>query len=426
MKKPSFLVDFSLLRQNRDFRMVFIARLVSVLGLGMMTVAVPVQVHLLTGSTLQVGVIMALDGIGMFIGLLLGGVLADRYDRKKLIIFARGTCGLGFVALALNSVLASPSLVALYLLSAWDGFFGALGMTALMACMPVIVGRENVPSAAALSMLTVRMGMVLSPAIGGFVIAAGEVSWNYGLAALGTLATLIPLLQLPSMRAEHPRNESPLQALGEGVSFLFNHRLVGSVVALGTLETLATAVKVIFPALALVTFGGTAADAGLMYAAMPLGAMVGALTSGWLQTTRKPGWVMILSTLGTFLCITAIGLAAHYLLLLFVLVIYGYLGSVTSIIQYSLVQGHTPNHLLGRVSSLWTAQDVTGDSIGALGMGALGKVFAPVASAMIFGLGALGLGTVMAVGFKSLRQARLFDPDLMPEENKEDKSTVTA
>ncbi|MDC0611227.1 enterobactin transporter EntS [Vibrio sp.] len=426
MKKPSFLVDFSLLKQNRDFRMVFIARLVSVLGLGMMTVAVPVQVHLLTGSTLQVGVIMALDGVGMFIGLLLGGVLADRYDRKKLIIFARGTCGLGFAALALNSVLATPSLAALYLLSAWDGFFGALGMTALMACMPVIVGRENVPSAAALSMFTVRMGMVLSPAVGGFIIAAGEVSWNYGLAAFGTLATLIPLFQLPSMKAQYQRDESPLKSLAQGVGFLFNHRLVGSVVALGTLETLATAVRVIFPALALVTFGGTAADAGLMYAAMPLGAMLGALTSGWLQTTQKPGWVMILSTLGTFMCITAIGLASHYLLLLLVLVVYGYLGSVTSIIQYSLVQGHTPNHLLGRVSSLWTAQDVTGDSVGALGMGALGKLLAPVASATVFGLGALGLGTLMAAGFKSLRQAQLFDPSLMPEEDSDDKQPATA
>ncbi len=86
----------------------------------------------------------------MFIGLMLGGVLADRYDRRKLILFARGTCGLGFVALSLNAFAPAPSLWALYLLAAWDGFFGALGMTALMAVIPLLVGRENLAAAGGL------------------------------------------------------------------------------------------------------------------------------------------------------------------------------------------------------------------------------------------------------------------------------------
>ncbi len=123
MKMPKIMLDFSLLKENPNFRMVFIARMMSILALGMMTVAVPIQIHQMTGSTLQVGMIMALDGIGMFVGLLIGGVLADKYDRRKLILFARTTCGIGFGALALNSLLAESSLVALYVLSVWDGFF---------------------------------------------------------------------------------------------------------------------------------------------------------------------------------------------------------------------------------------------------------------------------------------------------------------
>ncbi|WP_068717869.1 enterobactin transporter EntS [Vibrio tritonius] len=413
MKKPSFLVDFTLLKENRDFRMVFIARLVSVLALGLMMVAVPIQVHDMTNSTLAVGGIMALDGGGMFIGLLLGGVLADRYERKQLILFARGICGVGFIAMAMNSMLPDPSLWVLYFLSLWNGFFAAIGVTALMACMQVIVGRENIPQAAALSMLTVRAGMVLSPAIGGLIIAWGEVSWNYSLAALGTFLTLLPLLRLPSMKAEGTKGETPLTSLKVGVKFLFQHRLVGSVVALGTLETLATAVKVMFPVLAIDVFGGTAAEAGLLYAAMPLGAMLGALTSGWVNQSPKPGLIMVWSTLGIFVSIAAIGVVTHYVLLLVVLVVFGYLGSLTKIIQYSLVQGHTPNHLMGRVSSLWTAQDVSGHSIGALGLGALGNIMAPGVSILAFGLGALGIGSVMALGFRQLRGAQLSDPQLM-------------
>ncbi|HHF3190041.1 TPA: enterobactin transporter EntS [Vibrio alginolyticus] len=411
---PQIMLDFSLLKENPNFRMVFIARMMSILALGMMTVAVPMQIHQMTGSTLQVGMIMALDGIGMFVGLLIGGVLADKYDRRKLILFARTTCGIGFGALALNSLLAESSLVALYVLSVWDGFFGAMGMTALMASLPVIVGRENLPSAAALSMLTVRMGMVLSPAIGGLLISFGDVSWNYLAASIGTLCTLFPLFRLPSMKPSHDAPENPLLSLYEGVKFLFSNKVVGCVVVFGTLETLATAVRVMFPALALETFTGNAANAGLMYSAIPLGAMVGALTSGWVKQSQRPGMVMIYATMGTFLAIVAMGLAGNYWLFLGILVIYGYLGSVASLIQYSIVQGHTPDHLLGRVSSLWTAQDVTGDSMGAIGLGALGKVMAPAMSIFSFGLGATGVGMLMVILFRPLRRAKLFDPALAP------------
>ena len=414
MKMPKNMLDFSLLKENPNFRMVVIARMLSILALGMMTVAVPIQIHQMTGSTLQVGMIMALDGIGMFVGLLIGGVLADKYDRRKLILFARTTCGIGFGALALNSLLAESSLVALYVLSVWEGFFGAMGMTALMASLPVIVGRENLPSAAALSMLTVRMGMVLSPAIGGLLISFGDVSWNYLAASVGTLCTLFPLFRLPSMKPSHDAPENPLLSLYEGVKFLFSNKVVGCVVVFGTLETLATAVRVMFPALALETFTGNAANAGLMYSAIPLGAMVGALTSGWVKQSQRPGMVMIYATMGTFLAIVAMGLAGNYWLFLSILVIYGYLGSVASLIQYSIVQGHTPDHLLGRVSSLWTAQDVTGDSMGAIGLGALGKVMAPAMSIFSFGLGATGVGMLMVILFRPLRRAKLFDPALAP------------
>ncbi|OXX73326.1 vanchrobactin export MFS transporter VabS [Vibrio sp. V03_P4A6T147] len=413
MNIKNIFLDFSLLKNNPHFRMVFMARMMSVLALGMMTVAVPIQIHQMTGSTLQVGLIMALDGIGMFVGLLLGGVLADKYDRRRLILFARATCGIGFAALALNSIVAQSSLAALYILSVWDGFFGAMGMTALMAALPTIVGRQKLPEAAALSMLTVRLGMVLSPAIGGLLITVGDVSWNYIAASVGTLCTLIPLFRLPSMKPQHHTPENPFQSLYEGVQFLFSNKVVGCVVLFGTLETLATAIRVMFPALALVSFQGTAANAGVMYSAIPLGAMCGALTSGWVKQSQKPGMVLIYATLGSFLAIVAMGLVNNFWWFALILVGYGYLGSVASLIQYSIVQGHTPDHLLGRVSSLWTAQDVSGDSIGALGLGALGKVLAPTMSILTFGLGATGIGALMVMAFRSLRQATLFDPALI-------------
>ncbi len=90
MSFKSILTDFTLLKRNAHFRHVFIARTLSLLTIGMLVVAIPKQVYEITGSSLNVAVAMAFEGIAMFIGILLGGLLSDRKDRKWLILLARG------------------------------------------------------------------------------------------------------------------------------------------------------------------------------------------------------------------------------------------------------------------------------------------------------------------------------------------------
>ncbi|MFP1979711.1 enterobactin transporter EntS [Lonsdalea quercina] len=404
MAKSSILLDFSLLKNNAHFRAIFVARMLSVFSLGMLAVGVPIQIQSMTGSTLQVGVAVALDGVGMFIGLMCGGVLADRFDRRKLILFARGTCGLGFVALSLNAFSSSPSLVALYVLAAWDGFFGALGMTALMAVIPLLVGRENLPAAGALSMLTVRLGAILSPALSGVIIVAGGVGWSFAVAAVGTLGTLIPLMRLPSLQPEASEPEHPLRSLAGGVKFVCSHPVVGWVVVLGLLVSMIGAMRVLFPALANDVYHAGPSAIGLMYSAVPLGAMLGAFTSGWVSGVRRPGLVLLVCTTGAFLSVALLGVAGYFAVALAALVCYGYLNAIASLLQFTLIQTHTPDRLLGRVNSLGSAQDVTGDSLGALGLGAMTRLMTPALSILSFGGAAaiLGLGLMLLV--RPLRQ----------------------
>ncbi len=122
MNQKSRLLNLSLLKTHPAYRAVFIARFISILSLGLLGVAVPVQIQTMTHSSWLVGLSVTLTGGAMFIGLMVGGVLADRYERKKLILLARGTCGVGFVGLCLNAMLPEPSLVAIYVLGLWDGF----------------------------------------------------------------------------------------------------------------------------------------------------------------------------------------------------------------------------------------------------------------------------------------------------------------
>lgn len=402
MPMPRLFVDCSLLRTNAHYRQLLLARTISLMSLGALAVSVPIQVYGLTGSSFQVGLVSALDGAGMFIGLMLGGVLSDLYDRRRLILLARSICGVGFVALAANSLLETPSLTAIYALAFWDGFFGALGVSALMAAMPQIVGRENLMQAGALGMLTARFASIVSPALGGMIIAWAGLAWNYGLAAFGTLVTVLTLLGLPRLVPERPEVSHPLTMLFGAFSFLFRHRTLLAVFALGSVLTLTSSVRILFPALVEDVYGLGAFETGLMYSAVPLGATLGAALSGWAHQVRRPEWTMVGMTSLAFAAIVGLGLAQHFAFALGVLVVYGYATAISGLLQYTLVQAHTPDAYLGRINSLWVAQDSLGDIVGASGIGILAKLL-PGGAIIALGTGALVLGGALAGLFRTIR-----------------------
>lgn len=405
MNKHSWLLNLSLLKTHPAFRAVFIARFISILSLGLLGVAVPVQIQMMTHSTWQVGLSVTLTGGAMFIGLMAGGVLADRYERKTLILLARGTCGIGFLGLWLNTLLPSPSLLAIYLLGVWDGLFASIGVTALLAATPALVGRENLMQAGAITMLTVRLGSVISPMVGGMLLASGGVTWNYLLAAIGTFITTLTLLRLPALPPPPQPREHPLRALLAGLRFLCTSPLIGGIALLGALVTMASAVRVLYPALAQ-GWQMSVSQIGILYAAIPLGAALGALTSGRLAHVPRPGVLMLISAVGAFAAIALFSLMPVWLLAALCLVAFGWLSAISSLLQYTLIQTQTPEAMLGRINGLWTAQNVTGDAIGAALLGGLGAVMTPAASASLSGGVLAVVGAVLALALGELRRFR--------------------
>lgn len=410
MNRQSWLLNLSLLKTHPAFRAVFFARFISIVSLGLLGVALPVQIQMMTHSTWQVGLSVTLTGSAMFIGLMVGGVLADRYERKKVILLARSTCGVGFIGLCLNAMLPEPSLMAIYLLGLWDGFFASLGVTALLAATPALVGRENLMQAGAITMLTVRLGSVISPMIGGLLLATGGVVWNYGLAAAGTFITLLPLLRLPALPPPPQPREHPLKSLLTALRFLLASPLIGGIALLGGLLTMASAVRVLYPALA-INWQMSAAQIGLLYAAIPLGAAVGALTSGQLAHSVRPGLIMLASTVGSFLAIGLFALMPIWGLGILCLTLFGWLSAVSSLLQYTMLQTQTPENMLGRINGLWTAQNVTGDAIGAALLGGLGAIMTPVASASVSGFGLVVAGLILLLLLSELRRFRQTPPE---------------
>lgn len=166
-----WLLNLSLLKTHPAFRAVFLARFISIVSLGLLGVAVPVQIQMMTHST--AGRAVSNVNRRRHVYWLNGGWRTGRSLRtQKVILLARGTCGIGFIGLCVNALLPEPSLLAIYLLGLWDGFFASLGVTALLAATPALVGRENLMQAGAITMLTVRLGSVISPMLGAYCLPA--------------------------------------------------------------------------------------------------------------------------------------------------------------------------------------------------------------------------------------------------------------
>ncbi len=150
----------------------------------------------------------------------------------------------------------------------------------------------------------------------------------------------------------------------------------------------------------------SASEIGILYAAIPLGAACGALTSGNLAQSARPGLIMLLATLASFIAIGFFSLMPVWALGALCLVIFGWLSAISSLLQYTLIQTQTPEGMLGRINGLWTAQNVTGDAIGAAILGGLGAMMTPVASASCGGFVLAIIGVILLVALVELRRFR--------------------
>ncbi len=419
----SIFLRFDLLRSHRHFRQVFIARTISLFGLGVLAVAVPMQIYQQTQNSSYVSLALALDGVGMFIGLLLGGVWADQFERKRLILAARSLCGLGFVVLAWNASLPQPMLWLVLLASAWDGFFGALGVSALLAAMPALVGRENLMQARAISMLSMRIVSVAAPALAGILIAASSIAWCYLIAALATALTLLPLLSLPTLpapvqikdedEAVHPIHEFTRQFLA-GWHVIRQHRILAALMQIGVVIAACSAVRSVFPQLLDQHLQIDDWRLGLLYAAVPLGASLAALTSAWLERLAKPGLALMAASLLSFIAIAGLGWSQQFYLSLLTLFVLGYALAAAALLHYGLLQAHTQDDYMGRVNGMWSALESAAETLAMLVLGYLANWRGVATSLVILALALCLIAVFVLLQARVLHQIRLHNTSETP------------
>ncbi|WP_069161478.1 enterobactin transporter EntS [Nocardia altamirensis] len=389
------VIDISPLRESRAFRFIFVARLISLLGIGLLMVALPYQVYQLTHSSLHVAGVSVTTALSMFVGSLSGGVLADRHDRRRTIQLARSLAGLGFLILGANALLAHPLLPVIYGAAVLDGVAGGVSSSALMALTPALVGRERLAAAGALITLTTELGTVVTPSVAGVIIATGGVSVTYFVAAAATAVTVTLFQEVGAHPPTGSVHEPPLRALLTGMRFAVTHQMVRGALLVGLAVMLVSGPMVLLPAYNDTVLGAGSGVLGLLYGAPAAGALIGLFTSGWTGRVRRNGRALLLSVALLPVALIVVGAGGTTVLAVLGLAGFGLGRAVNDTFRFALLQQHTPDELRGRVSSLWLVQAVSGTAVGSLVAGLLGNFFRADTALFIYGCAAAVLGVLL-------------------------------
>ncbi|MBK1785598.1 MFS transporter [Prauserella cavernicola] len=407
-------VDLRPLRSSPDFRRLWTGTTTSTVGGQIALVAVLAQVWDLTGSSVAVGAIGLTNAVPMILFGLLGGVLADSVDRRKLVL---GTTLAQFATaamLAAQALVGLGSLAVVLTLVAVQGTCMGLGAPARRTFVARLLPEHQVSAGVALNHLSFQAAMLAGPAIAGVVIAGWGVGACYVVDALAFTVACYGVFRLPAMRPSGEPTRPGPRAIWEGWRFIGRRPVLRGAFLSDVLATVLAMPIALFPAINAERFGGDPETLGLFLSAIAVGGIAAGLASGTITGAQRPGLVMLVSAGVWGAALVGFGLADSLWLTLCCLAVAGAADTFSVVSRGSLVQLATPDSHRGRVTSVEYVVGAAGPDVGnfraGLVAGATSPVFAAVAG------GALCVAGVAVLGLTStpLRRFRIGRPTESP------------
>jgi MFS transporter, ENTS family, enterobactin (siderophore) exporter len=410
MRIGQIVIDVTPLRESRDFRWLYAGRFIASAGNVLAVTAANWQVYALTRSPLAVGLLSLTTSIGSLVSMLAGGMLADRHDRRTMLLATGLPQALLAGALMANSLLRHPAVWAIFVIMLAIGLLGGLGAPASAAATPALVGPDRLPAAAALNGMGGQLGNLGGPALAGLLIAGPGLATCYAADAFCFVIFAAAMLFVrplpPTVRAQRPGWRS----LAEGFRHVRHDGVLGGMLLIDTSAMLFGMPSALFPALASQHFHGGSATFGLLASAPGFGALAGAASSGWTGRVRRPGIVIIAAGMVWGAAITGFGLTRSLPLGLAFLALAGGGDMISEILRNALLQIYAPDRLRGRLSGLYLAQVNAAPALGNTEAGIVAQAFSLTASVVSGGLACVGGALLLGALIPALRRATLSGP----------------
>jgi predicted MFS family arabinose efflux permease len=366
--------------QYRDFRLMWIGACTSSIGTWMQIVAQGWLIYRLTHSAFLLALDQFLGGIPIFLFSLIGGVVADRVERRRILL---GSQWVQMASAGLLTILVATGLVHVWhilCLSFVSGFAQAFGGPAYQALIPTLVEKEDMPNAIALNSIQFNVAVMVGPALAGQALAKLGEKWCFGLNALSFLAPIISLSMITARFLPQKTKESMFFSLKEGIKFVRRQASMEALIILAFCMTfLSMPMRTYIPVFVKDIFHRGPDTFGNLLALMGLGSIFGSLGVASLGNVKRKGRLALGALMSLGIGISGFALSKWLPLSGVMLVLVGASMMAVFANVNSLVQLITTNEMRGRVMSVYNFAFRGGMPMGNLLSGWLVPMFtAPV------------------------------------------------
>jgi predicted MFS family arabinose efflux permease len=379
--------------QYRDFRLMWIGACTSSIGTWMQIIAQGWLIWERSHSKFLLGLDQFLGGIPIFLFSLLGGVVADRIERRRVLLGSQYIQMFSATVLTILVAFGWVQVWHILCLSFLSGFAQAFGGPAYQALIPTLVEKEDMPNAIALNSIQFNVAVTIGPALGGLALAHLGEKWCFGLNALSFLAPVISLTIITTRFLPAKTGETVIESMKQGFRFILRQHAMGALILLAFCMTaLSMSLRTYFPVFVTEIFHRGPQTLGWFYSMMGVGSILGSLAIATAGNARRKGLIALTMLICLGVSISSFSLSRNLYFSLATLILAGASMMAVFASVNSLVQLIVTNDMRGRVMSVYNFAFRGGMPFGNLATGSLVQTFtAPVVLA-VNGMLLVGVG----------------------------------
>jgi MFS family permease len=399
----NFATTFRALR-HRNFQLFFGGQLISLIGTWMQSVAQSWLVYRITHSSLLLGSVGFAGQFPVFLAAPLGGIVADRYNRQRVVIGTQVASMLLAFALALLTLTHRVTVREIFWLAALLGVVNAFDIPGRQSFLVEMVGKEDLINAIALNSSMFNGARIIGPAIAGLLVAKIGEGWCFLVNAVSYIAVILGLFMMRvTLRNQRPQG-SPIAHVMEGFRFVQKTAPIRAILLLlGLVSLVAMPYTVLMPIFADKILHGGARGLGILMGATGVGALLGALTLATRTGVYGLGRWITFSCGGFGISLIAFAVSRNFWLSTILLVPVGFCMMLQMSSSNTLIQSMVPDHLRGRVMSVYSMMFMGMAPFGALFGGAVADRLSAPMAVSIGGVAALGGAAIFGLRLPSLR-----------------------
>jgi MFS family permease len=386
---------------HRNFQLFFVGQLISLIGTWMQSVAQSWLVYQLTDSAALLGAVGFASQIPVFLFAPLGGALADRYNRHRIVVIAQIAAMILAFVLAIDTLAGTIQVWHIFVLASLLGLVNAFDIPTRQAFVVEMVNRHALVNAIALNSSIVNGARIVGPAIAGIVVAAFGEGWCFLLNAVSYLAVVAALLAMhvtPRVLRADPR--SALHNIVEGFGYVLRTGPIRALILLlGLVSLMGMPYAVLMPVFAHDVLRGEARELGFLMGATGVGALGGALSLTFRKTLRGLGSVVAIASAGFGVSLILFSFSDNLWVSGALLVPAGFSMMVQMAASNTLIQSMVPDHLRGRVMAVY--------SMMFMGMAPFGAIFAGLVAERVGAPVTVAIGGAACIGGAAVFGARL-------------------